>query len=645
MASSILGIGVRAINVAQMGLATTEHNISNVNTPNFHRQQIVQNTTIPFGTGAGWLGQGVQTDTVKRIYSEYLDNQVLSTSAQSAYYDAYAFQAQQIDNLLGDPNSGVTPALQEFFTGVQTVANDPASVPARQSLLSNAQALVARFSSVNDRLRDIRTGVNTQLTALTDEINAYSSQIADINGKIVIAQATNRQPPNDLLDQRDQLIAELNDRVRATVVKQTDGTYNIFVGNGQALVVGGSSYQLGTAQSADDPERLDVVYKVAGTGQILINQNDLTGGKLGGLLAFRRDTLEKTQNELGRVALTLAETFNNQHKLGQDLQGALGAAFFNIASTSPTVKANSNNTSAAVLSGTLDTTNAGAAALTTSNYRLTYVSATSTYDVLDITNNTTTSVAAASIGTAVPGVTLSMSGTPNNGDSFLVLPTRYGARDLGVAISNVNLIAAAAPIRTAAGTGNTGTATIDAGAVTATGGLPTAAVTLTYDSGTQTFSTASTDAAWNGLTVPSSGTYTSGATISVGGISFSISGAPANLDTFTISPNTGGVADGRNALLLANLQTSNMVAGGTTTYQGAYSQMVSEVGTKTHEIQINSKAQATLLSQTKQSQQELSGVNLDEEAANLLRYQQAYQAAAKVTQIASSLFDTILNLR
>ena len=644
MGSNLLGIGVRALNVAQMGLSTTQHNIANVNTPGFHRQEIVQSTLPPFGTGAGWLGQGAQVDTLKRIYSEFLDGQTLSTAAQSSYYGAYDVQLRQVDDLLADPNSSLAPALQDFFTGVQSVANDPASVSARQSLLSSAQSLVNRFASVNDRLRDIRDGVDTQLSAITNEINAYSSQIADLNEKIVLAQNITRQPPNDLMDQRDQLIADLNERVKATVTKQGDGTYNVFIGNGQPLVVGKSSYQLGATQSAEDPDRLDVVYKTAGGGQIAIDQSALTGGSLGGILAFRREALEKTENAVGRVALSLAETFNNQHQLGQDLLGTLGGVFFNIASTSPTVKANTNNTGAGVLTGTLNTTNAGAAALTASSYRLTYVAASNTYTVTDLATNTSNSVAAAALGTAVPGVNLSIAGAPNDGDSFLVLPTRYGARDVSVAINDVRRIAAAAPIRTNTSTANTGTATISAGSVDAATQPPVNVnlqqpVTITFTSAT-TF-----DVTGVGTGSPTGVAYTSGGNISYNGWIAQISGTPAAGDTFTIGPNTAGVADGRNALALGALQTTRLVAGNTATFQGAYSQIVGEVGSKARETQINAKAQSTLLSQTKQAQQELSGVNLDEEAANLLRFQQAYQAAAKVVQTGSTLFDTILNLR
>lgn len=644
MTSSIIDIGVRALNVAQYGLVTTQHNIANVNTPGFHRQEIRQSTLLPFGTGAGWLGQGAKVDTVRRIYSEFLDNQVLATTAQSAFFDTYSFQVRQLDNLLGDPNSGLSPALQQFFTGVQTVANDPASVPARQLLLSSAQALVARFHAMYERIQGIREGVNTQLQGVTAEINAYASQIAELNEKIVLAQNTNRQPANDLLDQRDQLIAELNERVRATVVKQNDGTFNVFIGNGQPLVVGQVAFRLATVRSTLDPDNLDVVLETGGGGQIPLNQYDLTGGKLGGLLAFRREALDQAQNGLGRVALTLAETFNNQHRLGQDLLGALGGDFFSLAATSPTVKAGDTNTGTGVLAASLVTTNAGAAALTTGSYKLTYQAGSNTYVVEDLVNQVSSTVPAGSLATAIPGLSLTMTGSPADGDSFLVLPSRYGARDIRLSIDDVNRIAAAAPIRASAASGNTGSATITPGTVDASSQPPLNTnlqqpVTITFTSPT------TYDVTGVGTGNPTGLSYTSGGNISYNGWIVQISGVPAAGDTFTIGPNTGGIADGRNALELAALQIRNLVAGNTTTYQGAYSQMVSAVGTRSQEVQINAKAQSALLTQTRQAQQELSGVNLDEEAANLLRYQQAYQAAAKVIQTGSILFDTILGLR
>ncbi len=645
MGTGVYGIGVRALSAAQLGVITAQHNIANASTPGFHRQEVVQSTALPYLTGAGWVGQGGQIDTIKRVYSEFLDKQVLTASTQASYYESFYAQIKQLDNLVADPNAGLSPALQDFFSSVQAVANDPSSAAARQSMLSSAQALVTRFQSMYERMAEIRDGVDTQIGSAVSSINALAAQIAIVNERIVIAQASNSHSPNDLLDQRDHLIAQLNEQIRATVVKQSDGTYNVFIGNGQPLVVGSTAYALQALQDPLDPEQMVVGYAI-GNSTVMIRPESLTGGVLGGLLAFRSGALESAQNALGRVAIGLVDTFNDQHRLGQDLNGALGGNFFNLANTSPTLYPSTGNTGTATVSATLA---ADAGALTTSSYRLTYDAGSSSYTLLKLDDGSTTTFA--TFPQTIDGVTLSLSsGTPNDGDKWLITPTRFGARDISVAITDVNRIAAAAPIRTAATAGNAGDATISAGAVTATTNLPTATVTLTYNSGTQTFTTSSADPVWNGLTLPGSGTYASGATISVNGISFAISGSPANGDSFTIAPNVGGVGDNRNALLLAQLQTRNTLANNaagtpTTTFQGAYSQMVGAVGTKTREMQVSYQSQTTLLQQTQRSQQALSGVNLDEEAAALIRFQQAYQAAARMIQVGNVLFDTLLELR
>ena len=650
MGTNIFGIGVSALSAAQYGLVTTEHNIANANTAGFHRQGIEQSSTIPQQTGSGFLGTGVQVDTVNRQYNQFLENQLLQTQSDAGYLSSYYGEVQQIDNLLGDSSSGLSPALQDFFTSVQELSNYPDSISARQGTINQAQALASRFNSIGQRLTDIRSGVNTQLGTIVSQINSYGSQIAALNLQIQQAQSSSNgsQAPNDLLDQRDQLVSDLNKLVKVNTVTQSDGSYNIFIGSGQALVVGQKVFNLSTTQSPLDPDNLVVSYSSGGSSSFILADSALTGGTLGGLMEFRNGILDSAQNSLGRVALGLAQSFNDQHKLGVDLNGNLGGDFFNISSTSPYVKANDNNTSGATLTGSLSSTAVGA--LTSSTYRLTYNSSGSTYTVTDLTNNTSSTVAAASLSTAIGGISLSISGTPNDGESFYVMPTRYGARDISVGITDTSEVAAATPIKTGAGTSNTGTGQISAGSVTSVSTLPTSTVTLTYDSGTSTFTSSSSQAAYNGLSIA----YTSGSAISVNGISFTVTGAPANGDTFTVDPNYGsgftGVSDNRNALALGALQTTstliNNSAGtaATATYQNAYSQLVSQVGNKTREYQVRSTAQDALVAQTQQQQQSYSGVNLDEEAANLVRYQQSYQAAGKALQIATTLFDTVLSL-
>ena len=547
MATSILSIGQSALAAAQVGLSTTGHNIANAATPGYNRQVAVQGAAQAQSYGFGFMGQGTEISTVKRIYSEFLGAQVNTAQSTKSALDSYSTQIQRIDNMLGDPTSGLSPALQGFFSGMQEMASNPSSIPSRQAALSSAETLASRFQSMAGRLQEIEQGVNSQVTSSVNVINSYAQQIAKLNDAISLAQGASGKPPNDLLDQRDQLVLDLNKEIKATVVKQGDGGYNIFIGSGQPLVVGVKTFGLTTAVLPSDPQKLEVAYQTAG-GNVIVGANSLGGGKLGGLLEFRSKTLEPAQKSLDDLATGLAATFNAQHRLGQDLDGNLGGDFFT------------------VTAGT-------------------------------------------------------------------------GAAGFAVAIGDPRQIAAAAPIRTAVTTGNIGSGAISAGSVN-TPPPPDAnlqqPVTITFTSAT-TF-----DVTGTGTGNPTGLPYTPGETITYNGWSFTISGAPADTDTFTVGPNAGGVGDNRNALLLTGLQTANAM--GDTSYQGAYSQLVSEIGNKSRELQVTGTAAGLLLSEATTSLQNESGVNLDEEATNLLRYQQAYQAAGKVMQIASQMFDVLLSL-
>lgn len=639
---NILGVGITGLNAAQAGLVTTEHNIVNASTPGYHRQETIQIPVVPQLTGSGFFGQGVQVQTVNRVYSDFLDKQVQQAQTTGSYLDAYYTQVKQIDNLMSDPNVGLSPAMQDFFNGVQELANNPASIPVRQSLLGTANTLVNRFASLNQRLTEIRSGVNSQLTSAVTEINSYAQQISALNGQIAVATTSSNssQLPNDLLDQRDQLIGELNKLVKVTALHQDDGSYNIFIGNGQPLVVGVTTFALTATQSKEDPDSL-----VVGYGGNELNSSLLAGGSLTALLDFRNTSLSTAQNALGRVAATLVQKFNEQHTLGMDLNGALGGNFFN--ALSPTVAANTNNTAGAAVTATVSTIGS----LTTSNYRLSYNGATTTWSLLNLaTNQAVTMTGAGTSGSPYVADGLSFVVTPpttaTDSASFLIMPTRYAARDISVAINDTSSIAAAAPIKTLATIGATSTAKITAGTVNS----PPPVNANLLQPVTFVFTGAATFNVFGaGTGNPTGVAYTSGGNITYNGWTVQITGTPVLGDVFNIQTNSGGVSDGRNALVLGALQTSNTMANNTagnptTTFQGAYSQLVSEVGNKTREMQVRSKAQDTLIQQTTMEQQALSGVNLDEEAAKMLRYQQAYQAAGKAMQIASSLFQTLLDI-
>ena len=646
MGISVLGIGITGLNAATAGLATTGHNIANASTPGFSRQEIVQSSGLAQFSGAGYFGQGVTVSTVKRLYSDVLANQLSLAQSQGSQLEAYYAQIEQLDSLLADASAGLSPALQDFFGGVADLAAHPESVPSRQVLIGSAQALVARFQGLGTRFDEMRTRINTEITSSVDAINGYARQITALNHNILVAESVGRQPANDLRDQRDQLIAALNQEVRATVVKENSGEYNVFIGNGQPVVVGSNAYALVATPSLEDPQRMEVGYP-SGTSVAQLAPDSLQGGRLGGLLAYRSDTLDMAQNALGRVAIGLAQTFNDRHALGQDLNGALGGAFFSV--PGPTVLPLSSNAGTATVAAALQS----ADALTTSDYRLHYDGASGGNEQFTLTrlaDGTTTSITFPTGGSgsvSVDGLDLTLSTGATLNDSWIIEPTRYGARDIAMALTNPAAIAAAAPVRTGASLANAGDATISQGSVSSVADLPLpASVSLTYDAAMSQFNVAGA--------VPAAGpvAYTSGGTISFNGVSFTITGSPADGDVFTLERNSNAIGDNRNALALAALQSANTLgrnaavpgSAATTTFQGAYSQLVSEVGNTSRRIQVTSAAQTNVIAQARQAQQSVSGVNLDEEAANLLRYQQAYQASAKMMEIASGLFQTLLDL-
>lgn len=642
MATNILSIGQSALAAAQVGISTTGHNIANASTPGYSRQVVVQGAALAQNFGYGYVGQGVDVKTIQRIYSDFQATQVRSSQTVKSGLDSYYAQISQVNNMFADSTSGLSPALQGFFSGIQNLASNPSSGAARQTTLSSANALASTFQSMGSQLEQMNQSVNTQVTGSVATINSLATQIAQLNSNIALAQGAG-QPPNDLLDQRDQLVLDLSKQIKTSVVPQDDGKYNIFIGNGQSLVVGSQAYTLTTAASPTDPSRIVPAYDTQGK-TVLLDGSALTGGQLGGLLDFRNQTLDPAMNALGRVAIGLATTFNAQHRLGQDLNGNPGGDFFTVGT--PTVTANTGNLGSGVATASITDVNA----LTTSDYRLQYDG--TNYTVTRVSDGKATTFA--SFPQTIDGISFNLTGTPAAGDNFLIKPTATGATAFGVNISDPSLIAAAAPIVTSATTSNTGTGVISAGSVDSTylASPLTAPVTLTYTSGTNQLTGFP---ASQPVTVTSNGTtttyaagapvtYTPGATISFGGISFTLSGTPANADTFTVGPNTGGVGDNRNALLLGALQTANTLANGSASYQGAFSQMVATIGSKTNEINVTSTAEGQTLSNLVAAQQSTSGVNLDEEATNLLRYQQAYQAAGKVMQVASQLFSVLLSL-
>lgn len=638
--AGLLNIGITGLNAAQSALVTTGHNISNAATEGYSRQSVVLGTQQPLFSGGSFFGQGTQVESVRRSYNAFLEGQVLTADSQRAQFATYSTQIAQLDNLLADPDTGLSPALQSFFDGVQEVSANPSSVPARQSMISAAQSLVATFQYLDGRMSEIRDGIEGQIGSTVAEINAYASEIADINQRIAVTESAGTgQQANDLRDQRDTLIRELNGYVKLSTVTESDGSVSVFVGSGQPLVIGTNASTLVTLPSKGDPSRTAIALQTPGGGTVTMPESLLEGGQLGGLLAFRRDSLDAAQKQLGLVAAGLSLSFNAQHSLGQDLDGALGGSFFG--ELSPSVLGVDGATS------DVSVAYGDPSALTGDDYLLTITGAAS-YTLSRRSDGAT-------VNAAEVGLDITLGAGAIAGESFVIQPTRYAAQDISVAITDTRQVAVADPVRATASGSNAGTAKLSAvmttdvsgmDAVGAADGRPDFSdIVLTYDATVPGFSISGaatvgplafdpvSDAAGKDFTIDGPGGFS---------FSFRIAGTPQAGDTFTFSTNDGAVSDNRNGVALGALQLDKTLLGESANYQSVYSQLVASVGTRAREVQIGEAAQTSMLEQATAARDSVSGVNLDEEAANLVRYQQAYQASARVMSIAGTLFDEIL---
>lgn len=651
--ASILNIGVSALQSYQRSLTTTGHNIANSETEGYSRQRVGYATRVPMATGVGWIGTGVQVDHISRMYDDFLATQMRTTLSSASQLDTYYTHASRVDNFVGDSNTGLDPAMQDFFNALNVLADDPASIPSRQILLSDAQSLVDRFHDLSQQFDDERQMMNAQIASVASEITSLAQSIAEVNQNIVEAYgASGGSDPNDLLDQREVLFNHLAEKVDISVVPQENGAWNVFIGKGQSLVMGSYAAQISTARNANDLGELDIVYSVAASSQVITDQ--LVGGEMGGLLSFRDDILDQAQNNLGLIAVGISDRFNSQHRLGLDLNGQLGGDMFN---TPPIGVAASSVAAPAVTASFVDTGN-----LTSSDYLLVAGAAPDDFTLTRVSDGQSWSF---NTGGGYPytyppagdldGFNISISSAAALGDEYLIRPTHDAARSLNLEISDPRQLAAAAPIRSDPSTNaisggiNLGNATVTSPEISNTTNIPLAgAITLEYSSAIPGFTVTGGP---GGTIAYNPATQSGGASFSFagyGGMSFNIQGIPQDGDTFVFANNTSGVGDNRNALALAELQNENTMLGQsggsleTTTFQGVYGQMISDVGTKTRSAEINSKATNSTLEIHQMALSSVNGVNLDEEAANLVKFQQAYQAAAQVIAVSNTIFDSLL---
>lgn len=619
--SDVFGISISALQAYQTALAVTSNNIANANTPGYDRESVDLTAAVPQSNGTAPIGAGVQVASITRAYSQLSANQLNTSQSALGQLNSLQTYTSQIDNIVGTSAGGLSTALQNYYNAWSTLSNDPTSTAARQALLSQAQSVQSAFSSTNTQLQGLNTSINQGIQGDVTQINSIGTSIAAFNQQIVTATANaGGQPPNDLIDQRDELVSNLSQLVGISTTTDSTGAVNVFVGNGQPLVLNDTATALTTVGNQFNASQLEVASSANPSVSI---SSQITGGDLGGLLASRTQAVDPAINQLGQIAVALTQSANTQQNSGLDLNGNLGANLFSVGGPQASASSNnSDNTTAAVSISNLG-------ALTPDNYLLSYQGGA--YSLTDTT--TGSAVAFTGNGTAANpltanGLSIVLSGTPANGDQFLIQPTAQAAGTFAVALSNTSQLAAAGAIQTSAASGNTGSATISSGTVVNAANANLLNTTTIQFLSPTTYSV-------NGA---GSFTYTSGSNISQNGWQVQISGTPATGDTFTVLSNAGGTGDNRNALASANLQTQGVLSNGTVSVNGAVSALITGIGSQAQQINTAQTAQTAVNTQATQSVQSVSGVNLDEEAANLLQWQQAYQASAQALSIANGTF-------
>lgn len=666
---SLLNIGMSGLAASHSSLLTTGNNIANVDTAGYSRQQTVQSTKGSVQNGNVFIGTGTTLADVRRVYNSYLDAQLQTTTSLNSDAQAYLGQATQVDKLLSDSGTGITKTLQSFFSSLQTLSANSNDSAARQALLTNAQGLSSRFNAISQQLNQQGTYINDQLGAMADQVNILAATVAAYNKKIGEVSGSGGMP-NDLLDRRNETVRQLSELV-GTQVTETNGRLDIYLGNGQPLVMGDTVNTLRVEADRNDPTRSSIIMD-RGSSTIDIT-SQVSGGEMGGLLRYRDDVLTPAVNGLGRIAMVVADQVNKQLGQGLDQSGNFGSALFNDINSLKAISqrsiANRNNDPA---SGNLNVTIKDTSKLAASDYQVTFTSATG-YSVRRLSDNTDMGsfTLGATPAPVIDGFSLSLNAGPvNAGDTFKITPTRSSAADMTTVMTDIKTLATAAPLTSAKASGNDGTGAVSQPALstaldiydpvqrlelqTAVKAAMPVRLLMTSSTAYEMFDAKGTSIG-TGSIVPGQNNdlsisvpYTdAGGVAKTFKVAMTISGSPAKDDSFNISMTAPGSTDNRNAQALLGLQTKATVGANATSpgvsFTDSYAGLVSSVGSQTRQGQLDATATDTILTQARNSRDSLSGVDLDQETGNLIKFQQYYSASSQIIKAAQETFSTLIN--
>ncbi|WP_342619022.1 flagellar hook-associated protein FlgK [Rhodoferax sp. GW822-FHT02A01] len=633
----ILNIGSQALQANLVALQTIGNNIANVNTQGYSRQNVSLATVQGQYTGNGYVGKGVTVQTITRNYDQFLDRQSTLASATQASDAVRTDYLKQLSSIFQGGTNGIGQSINDMLNSFSDVASTPTDITARTVALTQVDETSRRLREASQSLDDLQTGITQSLNEKINSVNSIAKQIADVNGKIALAQSSG-QPPNDLLDQRDQLVRNLNQYVQTTSLPASDGSIGIFIGGSQSLVLGNQAATMSLVKDDFSNAQQSKIAITRGGVSVSMDENTLGGGQVSGLLRFQNSDLVEGRNLLGRLTTSVTTAMNTQHQLGLDLNGNPGANLFTPVSVDnvlqPVAPATVNAGTADLHLAISDSTK-----FVASDYEITFTSGTAG-TIKRTSDGTTQNFDLASPPVVVDGLTISNAGgNAVAGDRFYLKPFSSAANSISREFSNPAALAVASPVVGKMGTNNTGS--LQLSSLTAGVNPPTnVPVTITFTSSNS----------YTRSDVAGTFTYTSGQAIQSGDTpnswTLTLQGSPKSGDTFDVrsisdpSLNLDLKLNGGNATNIMNLRD-------VPTFDGAamsdgYAGLISQIGVRAQSASYASQVSSSIATTAEQNRTAVSGVNLDEEASKLLQYQQAYQASAKMVQVAQSIFDTLI---
>ena len=642
--SALMSLGTRAMFASYAQLQTTSQNIANANVEGYSRQQVELKTAMGQYTGAGFFGKGVDVATVSRSYDQFLTKEAASTVSASSFDQTRLDQLNQLESVFTTGTDGVGYSANQFLNAMSDVANNPADNSARQVVLTRAQDLASRFAAAGEQLDTIQSGVTQDLKNSVITVNGLTQQIAKVNEQIAAVQGFGHAP-NDLLDQRDQLISKLSQYVQVTTIPADDGTLGVFIAGGQRLVLGNQAMQLAVVPDSYDPSRAGIGL-VDASGTRSLPSDVLNGGSIGALISFQDKDLQRARDLLGQMATAIASRVNEQQALGLDLSqpSGAGAPIFSVGAPQALPASTNGKDGTGNYVGSVSLTVTDASQLQASDYEL-RVGASGGYELTRLSDGLVRTIAD---GDVVDGMRIDIGvPAPWAADRFLLQPVARAVNGMQVVLDDPRGIAAASPVTATLGVANTGTASIASLRAVSASIDPSLTADVSFTSDTGAYSWTLSDGS------SGTGTWVAGQPISLNGFELQLNGVPKNGDTVSVGKTPYPASNNGNALAMVairdqtlvgrTLQSTGAITGGTT-ITDAYADAIADIGVRVQSAKSSASISAATAAQAEQARSAKSGVNLDEEAARLIQYQQGYQAAAKVLQIAQQVFDKLLDV-